>query len=145
MLTLVALLLVFAVGVLLISIFMLRFAGAVTRRMLTDPFTFAEYITEHRRPPPDWLRSRSLLDAILRRDPPPLDTQAAARMSERQRQRTKTRLLRRLSKLIRYFQTSTFVESDEARTELLSALEQARESWNQRDLEGILSAAPISP
>jgi hypothetical protein len=138
MLPLVALLLVFAVGVLLISILMLRFAGAVTRRMLTDPFTFAEYIIEHGRPPPDWLRSRSPFNALLRRNSPPPDVQAVARMSDRQRQRTKTRLLRRLSRLIRYFQTSTFVESDEARTELLSALEQVREAWERQTLEEMI-------
>jgi hypothetical protein len=136
MLLLIALLLVFAVGVLLISLVMLRFAGALTRRMLTNPFTYAEYITEHRRPPPDWLRSQSLIDKLLKR--PPLDAQRIGGMSERGRERTKTRLLRRLQQLIRSFQNSAFFESDEARDELLAALERVRQQWAQQSLAEIV-------
>lgn len=140
MLPLLTLLLVFALGVALISLVMLHFAGVVTRRWLTDPFTYAEYITEHKQPPPEWLRSQNPIDTIFRRSA--FDTPQVTRMTDRQQQWMKTRLLRRLAHLIRYFETGTFFDSEEAHAQLLSELTQILETWKQCELHEILRMPP---
>lgn len=137
LLPLLALMLFFAVSLVLISVLMLRFASSLTGRLVGDQFVFAEYIVEHRRPPPEWVCSRTAIERLLRHNAP-TDARLCIPIDARQRERMKIHIIRRLAKLIQYFESNSFFEDADARTQLLNELVQIREFWIRHELPDIV-------
>ncbi|MBL8153106.1 MAG: hypothetical protein JNM70_02885 [Anaerolineae bacterium] len=109
MLPILVLLALFLLGVVLIIRFVTRFAENLTGNLVTEHFRAAEFILEHHQAPESWGR-------------------AAA----------KPQLLKRLDKLIAFFETCPFFEDEESRTSLLAQLHAEHVAWEAKPVEAII-------
>lgn len=116
-----------------------RSAGAA----LTNQFRDAEFIVNQHHAPPAWTRPRRGFVWLM---------QSAPGLLKRGRHRPdaaaddasspeKTRILKRMDELIRFFEESPFFEEEETRTLLLKELEAERTAWANKSLGEIVGSS----
>jgi hypothetical protein len=134
LLPLLAWLVVFALGALVIMLFVIALASSTVKQSVTDRFAAAEFIIKHQRPPSEWIRPPNLWQHLLNRN---RSTQLL--LSNADHVRLKKQIIRRLKGLIRYFEKSPFFEDEEARKALIHQLIDVLEAWNTKNLSEIIN------
>ena len=116
---------VMVVTILGISLFMMWLTDKASHASLTERFKDAEFILNEHRIPETWLSKPPLFTRLMQGD--------LFRQSLRAREGKKETLLSKLDRLIQYFETAPFFETEDARDTLLEQLKLEREQW-QLDL-----------
>ncbi len=106
------------IGAAMVALVIVWSTNRASSAAITSHFKASEHILDTGQPPPDWLMSPLWKRLLARPAPPDRDA-----------------LLQRLDKLIRYFESSSFVEDEWTRQQLLAQLGAVRERWQSLQLE----------
>lgn len=103
-------------GAALVAFVIVRSTDRASHKAITSYFKASEFILEHHRPPPEWIKTGPG-DRLRRRSMRPVG---------------KGDVLSRLDELIGFFERCSFFEDEFAREQLLLQLRQEREDWQNK-------------
>jgi len=129
----------FVVAVVLIMRLLIWWTTSTVKGYVESRNRAAEAIADTGRPPEFWTHKPKLRIARLRSSPEGL---AKARRAE---ERAKRMCLRKISKLMAYFKSTTLVEDEATRKILLDELQRAYDSWEKKNWEEIASGGETKP
>jgi hypothetical protein len=129
----------FVVAIVLIMRLLIWWTTSTVKNYVESRNRAAEAIADTGRPPDFWTHKLKLRIERLRSSPEGL---AKARRVE---ERAKRICLRKVSKLMAYFKSTTLVEDEETRKILLDELQRAYDSWEKKNWEEMVSPGETQP